>query len=101
MDEASRVSDSLSPGAAGSRPPSRCALRAKVHEGTSLVNQKRRYPAIHARTGRTPVFAAFVDAEGERAIEVLSGKELNGQALTVNEARPKTDRQRLSWQRQQ
>jgi RNA recognition motif-containing protein len=32
------------------------------------------------------------DAEGQRAIEVLSGKELNGRALTVNEARPKTDR---------
>lgn len=33
-----------------------------------------------------------VDAEGQRAIEVLSGRELNGRALTVNEARPKADR---------
>jgi len=33
-----------------------------------------------------------VDAEGDRAIEVLGGKELNGRALTINEARPKTDR---------
>jgi cold-inducible RNA-binding protein len=33
-----------------------------------------------------------VDAEGDRAIESLSGRELNGRALTVNEARPKTDR---------
>jgi RNA recognition motif-containing protein len=33
-----------------------------------------------------------IDAEGQRAIEMLSGKELNGRALTVNEARPKTDR---------
>ena len=33
-----------------------------------------------------------VDAEGQRAIEVLNGRELNGRALTVNEARPKTDR---------
>ena len=33
-----------------------------------------------------------VDAEGERAIEALSGRELNGRALTVNEARPKADR---------
>jgi cold-inducible RNA-binding protein len=32
------------------------------------------------------------DAEGDRAIEVLSGKELNGRALTVNEARPKAER---------
>jgi cold-inducible RNA-binding protein len=30
-----------------------------------------------------------VDAEGDRAIESLSGRELNGRALTVNEARPK------------
>lgn len=33
-----------------------------------------------------------VDSEGDRAIESLSGRELNGRALTVNEARPKTDR---------
>jgi len=33
-----------------------------------------------------------VDAEGDRAIESLSGRELNGRALTVNEARPKADR---------
>jgi cold-inducible RNA-binding protein len=32
------------------------------------------------------------DAEGTRAIESLSGRELNGRALTVNEARPKADR---------
>ena len=32
------------------------------------------------------------DIEGSRAIEMLSGKELNGRALTVNEARPKTER---------
>jgi cold-inducible RNA-binding protein len=34
-----------------------------------------------------------VDTEGQRAIEVLNGRELNGRALTVNEARPKTDRE--------
>ena len=33
-----------------------------------------------------------IEIEGQRAIEMLSGKELNGRALTVNEARPKTDR---------
>jgi cold-inducible RNA-binding protein len=32
------------------------------------------------------------DAEGTRAIEALSGRELNGRALTVNEAKPKTER---------
>src|SRR3979490_2036401 len=33
-----------------------------------------------------------VNIEGERAIEMLRGKGLNGRALTVNEARPKTER---------
>jgi cold-inducible RNA-binding protein len=46
-------------------------------------------------TGQQKGFA-FVemsnDAEGNRAIESLSGRELNGRALTVNEARPKADR---------
>jgi len=32
------------------------------------------------------------DAEGMRAIESLSGRELNGRALTVNEAKPKAER---------
>lgn len=37
----------------------------------------------------------FVDmskkSEGEAAIEALNGKELKGQAITVNEARPKSE----------
>jgi RNA recognition motif-containing protein len=33
-----------------------------------------------------------VDAEAARAIESLNGRELNGRAMTVNKARPKTDR---------
>ena len=44
-------------------------------------------------TGQQKGFAFVemsVDAEGDRAIESLSGRELNGRALTVNEARPKT-----------
>jgi RNA recognition motif-containing protein len=32
------------------------------------------------------------DAEAERAINSLNGKELGGRALNVNEARPKSDR---------
>ncbi len=46
-------------------------------------------------TGQQKGFAFVemsVDAEGDRAIESLSGRELNGRALTVNEARPKSDR---------
>ena len=46
-------------------------------------------------TGQQKGFAFVemaVDAEGERAIQSLSGRELNGRPLTVNEARPKADR---------
>src|ERR1700675_4826925 len=32
------------------------------------------------------------DAEADRAIAELNGRELDGRALNVNEARPKTDR---------
>jgi cold-inducible RNA-binding protein len=32
------------------------------------------------------------DAEAEKAINALNGTELNGRALTINEARPKTER---------
>src|SRR5262245_47655692 len=31
------------------------------------------------------------DAEGERAIDGINGRELNGRALNVNEARPKPE----------
>jgi cold-inducible RNA-binding protein len=31
------------------------------------------------------------DAEGDRAINALSGHELDGRNLTINEARPKTE----------
>lgn len=46
-------------------------------------------------TGQQKGFAFVemsVDAEGDRAIESLSGRDLNGRAMTVNEARPKSDR---------
>ena len=51
--------------------------------------------AVDRETGQQRGFAFVemnVDAEGQRAIEVLSGRELNGRALTVNEARPKAER---------
>jgi RNA recognition motif-containing protein len=45
-------------------------------------------------TGRSKGFA-FVemagDQEAQAAIDALNGKELDGRALTVNEARPKTE----------
>jgi RNA recognition motif-containing protein len=46
-------------------------------------------------TGQQKGFAFVemsVDADGDRAIAALSGRELNGRPLTVNEARPKADR---------
>ena len=46
-------------------------------------------------TGRSRGFG-FVemssDAEAEKAMAALSGREIDGRALTVNEARPKADR---------
>ncbi len=46
-------------------------------------------------TGRSKGFG-FVemtnDAEAQRAIAALNGKEVDGRALTVNEARPKEER---------
>ena len=46
-------------------------------------------------TGRSRGFA-FVEmpnqAEAEAAIKALNGKEFNGRALTVNQARPRTER---------
>jgi RNA recognition motif-containing protein len=32
------------------------------------------------------------DAEAQKAIEALNGKDYNGRALTVNEAKPREDR---------
>jgi RNA recognition motif-containing protein len=48
-------------------------------------------------TGRSRGFA-FVEmtnaAEADKAIAALNGTELGGRALTINEAKPKTDRPR-------
>ncbi len=50
---------------------------------------------IDKMTGRSRGFG-FVemssDAEAEKAIEMLNGKELDGRQLTVNEARPMEER---------
>src|SRR5881392_1915452 len=45
-------------------------------------------------------FVEMTDAgEAEKAIAALNGKELGGRALTINEAKPKTDRPRSGGQR--
>jgi cold-inducible RNA-binding protein len=46
-------------------------------------------------TGRAKGFGFVemsVNAEGERAIAELNGREMDGRALNVNEARPREDR---------
>jgi cold-inducible RNA-binding protein len=46
-------------------------------------------------TGRARGFGFVemsVNAEADRAISALNGKELDGRALNINEARPKEDR---------
>jgi cold-inducible RNA-binding protein len=57
------------------------------------------YLATDRMSGRSRGFA-FVTmgsrAEGEAAINALEGHSLDGRNLTVNEARPKTDRQERS-----
>jgi RNA recognition motif-containing protein len=48
-------------------------------------------------TGRSRGFAFVTmsdDAQGNSAISALNGKELNGRALTVNQARPREERPR-------
>ena len=56
-------------------------------EGVNLITDRD--------TGRSKGFG-FVemtnDAEAQRAITALNGKEIDGRALTVNEARPKEER---------
>jgi len=53
-------------------------------------------------TGRARGFA-FVEmtdaAEADKAIAALNGTELGGRTLTINEAKPKTDRPRSGGQR--
>ncbi len=53
-------------------------------------------------TGRARGFA-FVEmtdaAEADKAIAALNGTELGGRTLTINEAKPKTDRPRTGGQR--
>ena len=43
---------------------------------------------------RRKVINVVTKAEGETAISQLGGKEIDGRALTVNEAKPREDRPR-------
>lgn len=67
-----------------------------LREAFSAYGTVARAQVISDReTGRSRGFG-FVEMEtgGEAAIEGMNGKELNGRALTVNEARPRENRPR-------
>ena len=42
-------------------------------------------------------FVEMSNADAARAIQNLNGHQMDGRALKVNEAQPKTDRPRRSW----
>jgi cold-inducible RNA-binding protein len=69
------------------------------HDLTSLFEQVGQVDSVNLitdrDTGRSKGFA-FVEMGGEdadKAITQFNGVEINGRALTVNEARPREDRQ--------
>jgi RNA recognition motif-containing protein len=67
-----------------------------LREAFSAYGAVARAQVISDReTGRSRGFG-FVEMEtgGEAAIDGMNGKELNGRALTVNEARPRENRSR-------
>ncbi len=67
-----------------------------LREAFSAYGTVARAQVISDReTGRSRGFG-FVEMEsgGDAAIEGMNGKELNGRALTVNEARPRENRPR-------
>lgn len=72
------------------------ALEALFNQFGSVSNSKI---IIDRETGRSKGFG-FVEmdssSEGETAISQLNGKEVEGRALRVNEAKPQADRPRRS-----
>ncbi len=74
------------------RATSESRLREKFEEFGAVDSVKL---IIDRETGVSKGFA-FVDMsndeEAEKAIEALNGQEFDGRRLTVNQARPKTDR---------
>jgi RNA recognition motif-containing protein len=66
---------------------------AQLFEGHGTVQSAQ--VIMDRDTGRSKGFG-FVemssDAEAQAAIQALNGKEVDGRALTVNEARPREDR---------
>lgn len=67
-----------------------------LHEAFAAYGSVAEVAIINDRETGRPRGFAFVsmdnDQEGKAAIEALHGAEIDGRTITVNEARPKTDR---------
>ena len=72
------------------------ATEASIRSMFESYGSVDRVNIVTDRDSGQPRGFAFVemsnDAEGNRAISELNGRELDGRSLNINEARPKTDR---------
>ena len=50
-------------------------------------------------SGRSRGFGFVETPDGQQAIDAMAGRQFNGRALTVNEARPREDRPRFGGNR--
>jgi RNA recognition motif-containing protein len=76
------------------------ATDASLKEAFSAFGEVQSASVVTDReTGRSRGFG-FVEMDGadaEKAIRELDGRDLDGRAMRVNEARPKERRERSSW----
>jgi RNA recognition motif-containing protein len=76
------------------------ATDASLQEAFSAFGEVQSASVVTDReTGRSRGFG-FVEMDGadaEKAIRELDGRDLDGRAMRVNEARPKERRERPSW----
>jgi len=76
------------------------ATDASLQEAFSAFGEVQSASVVTDReTGRSRGFG-FVEMDGadaEKAIRELDGRDLDGRAMRVNEARPKERRERSSW----
>jgi RNA recognition motif-containing protein len=70
--------------------------QATLEAEFAAVGQVEEVALVMDRETNRPRGFAFVtmkdDAEARAAIETLNGREIDGRSITVNEARPKTER---------
>lgn len=76
------------------------ATDASLQEAFSAFGEVQSASVVTDReTGRSRGFG-FVEMDGadaEKAIRELDGRDLDGRAMRVNEARPKERRERSNW----